>query len=216
VSAIPIVAMGTDARRRLAELDLDAESLLDVGRRGMAAAASCTSNHPAVLSGILGWGETVCALREFLLPKGWSRLDEGNLPLTVNDANTLGITVATGDEDTGRPEGSPCTKSKKGPRVASAVSANQLQLFPVPVALRTAEDPRWATWLLLIHRDHAARELRCELSRPVNIGEDGRVDGWSERIILGAIPFDDDTILVRPAPTDSPSPDIVVEVKRRA
>ena len=50
----------------------------------------------------------------------------------------------------------------------------------------------WATWLLLTYRDTSAREVRCELSRPVNIGIDGRVDGWAERIILGSIPFDSD------------------------
>ena len=216
VTAIPQILLGTEARHRLHTFGLDPESLQGVVQRGMAAAVSCTRNHPAVLSGILGWGETVCALREVLLPKGWKRLDEGNLPLTVSESGAFAITVATGDEDTGRPEGSPCTKSKKGPRVASAVSANQLQLFPVTVSLRTDEDADRATWLLLIHRDPLSRELRSELSRPVNMGVDGRVDGWSERIILSAVPFDDDTILLPKSPTDSPSPDIVVEVKRRA
>lgn len=215
MSISSLVKIGTDARRRLEELGLDSEALLDVARRGMAAAAGCTQNHPAVLSGILGWGETICALREYLIPEGWNRLDEANLPLTVNSDETVALTVATGDEDTGRPEGSPCTKSKKGPRVATAVAVNQLQLFPIPVHLRQDEVAGRATWLLLIHRDRAARELRTELSRPVNMGEDGRVDGWSERIILGSVPFDEQ-FNVRPASPDTPSPDIVVEIKRRA
>lgn len=215
MSIRPQVKTGTDARRRLAELGLELQWLLDSARRGMAAAASCTPNHPAVLSGILGWGETICALRDYLLPQRWRRLDEGNLPLAVNEAETVALTVATGDEDTGRPEGNPCTKSKKGPRVASAVANNQLQLFPVPVHLRPEEATGRATWLLLIHRDQAARELRTELSRPVSMGEDGRVDAWSERIILGVVPFDDQVIVDPASPNDS-SPDIVVEIKRRA
>ena len=37
------------------------------------------------------------------------------------------------------------------------------------------------TWLLLMHRDLKTREVRCELSRPVNMNEDGRVDGGSLR-----------------------------------
>jgi hypothetical protein len=68
---------------------------------------------------------------------------------------------------------------------------------------------------LLIHRDRVARELRTELSRPVSMGEDGRVDAWSERIILGAVPFDDQ-VRVDPASPNDSSPDIVVEIKRRA
>jgi len=215
VNIRPLVKIGSDARRRLGELGLDSETLLDVARRGMAAAANCTPNHPAVLPGILGWGETVCALRDCLIPQGWRRLDEGNLPLTVNEAETVAVTVATGDEDTGRPEGNPCTKSKKGPRVAIAIAINQLQLFPFPVHLRPDDVSGRATWLLLIHRDQAARELRAELSRPVNIGQDGRVDSWSERILLGATPFDE-KFNASPASPDTPSPDIVVEIKRRA
>jgi hypothetical protein len=215
VNIRPHIKTGTDARRRLAELGLQSEWLLEAARRGMAAAAGCTPNHPAVLSGILGWGETICALRDQLLPQRWRRLDEGNLPLTVNEAETVALTVATGDEETGRAEGNPCTKSKKGPRVASAVANNQLQLFPVAVHLRPDAPTGRATWLLLIHRDRAARELRTELSRPVSMDEDGRVDAWSERIILGAVPFDDQVIVDPAAPNDS-SPDIVVEIKRRA
>lgn len=211
----PLVETGTDARRRLEELDLETEWLLEAARRGMAAAASCTANHPAVLSGILGWGETICALRDRLLPEGWRRLDEGNLPLTVNEAGTIALTVATGDEETGRPDGNPCTKSKKGPRVASAVANNQLQLFPVAVHLRPDDATGRVTWLLLIHRDRAARELRAELSRPVSMGEDGRVAAWSERIMLGAVPYDD-PVIVDPASPKNSGSDIVVEIKRRA
>jgi hypothetical protein len=215
VSIRPRVKIGTKARRRLAELGLESEWLLDSARRGMAAAAGCTPNHPAVLLGILGWGETICALRDHLVPRGWQRLDEGNLPLAVNEAKTVALTVATGDEDTGRPDGNPCTKFKKGPRVASAVANNQLQLFPVPVHMRPDEATGRATWLLLIHRDRVVRELRTELSRPVSMGEDGRVDAWSERILMGAVPFDDQVIVEPTSPNDS-SPDIVVEIKRRA
>lgn len=211
----PKVNIGTDARRRLGELGLDVELLLEGARRGMAAAAGCTANHPAVLSGILAWGETICALRDSLLSRGWQRLDEGNLPLVVNRAKSLALTVATGDEETGRPQGNPCTKSKKGPRVANAVANNQLQLFPVPVHLRPDEATGRITWLLLIHRDRGARELRTELSRPVSMGEDGRVDAWSERIILGAVPFDDPVRVAPKSPNDT-GPEIDVEIKRRA
>ena len=66
------------------------------------------------------------------------------------------------------------------------------------------------TWLLLIAR--GVDEVRCELSLPAAIGDDGRVESWSERIILAPVGRDGE-------PTVSPAdqePDIVVEVSRRA
>jgi hypothetical protein len=207
--------VGVDARRRLAELGVESKALLDAAGRGLAAAASFTPNHPAIAAGFMAWAETICALRDALLPLDWERVDEGNLPLTVNFEGTVAITVATGDEDTGRESGSPCTKSKKGPRVARAIAANQLQLFPIPVKLPQTESAGRATWLLLIHRDYIARELRAELSRPIAMGEDGRVDAWAERIILDAVPFDE-SFSFEPAPDAPQGPDVDVEIKRRA
>lgn len=69
------------------------------------------------------------------------------------------------------------------------------------------------TWILLVHR--ARGEVRCELSLPTSMGVDGRVDGWRERIILGAIPTDPDLMEITP-PTPPDQPDIHVDVKRRA
>jgi hypothetical protein len=43
----------------------------------------------------------VCGLRENLASEGWERLDEGNLPWTVNATGSTAIAVATGDEETG-------------------------------------------------------------------------------------------------------------------
>jgi hypothetical protein len=209
------VIVGVDAQRRLAELGVEGDALLEAAQRGLAAAESFTSNHPSIAPGFMAWAETICALREALLPKNWERVDDGNLPLTVNASGTVAITVATGDEETGREAGNPCTKSKKGPRVASAVAANQMQLFPVPVNLANTPATGRVTWLLLIHRDYGARELRAELSRPIAMGDDDRVDGWAERILLGAVPFDD-TIPFEPTPNVPQGPDIDVEIKRRA
>jgi hypothetical protein len=211
-----VVVLGENAHQRLEQLGLSALPLLEATRRGLAAAAACTPNHPRIMPGLSAWSETVCGLREELAPEGWVRLDEGNLPWTVNAEGSIAIAVATGDEDTGREQGSPCTKSKKGPRVAEAVEANQLELFPTGVRLPATTPPGRTTWLLLIHRDARAGELRVELSRPVNMSEDNRVDGWSERIILDSTPFDRDLDLKPLSPNSPSGPDIEVEIKRRA
>src|SRR6266851_8847821 len=104
---------------RLAELGVRQEVLRESVQRGHAAWASCTPNHPAPFPGISAWAETVNAVRELLIPEGWTRSDSGNLPMTVDKAGRVCIAVSTGDEDTGRRDGSPCTRSSKGPRTAS-------------------------------------------------------------------------------------------------
>lgn len=208
-----------DRRNRLTELDLTEETLVEAVQRGLAAWAGCTRNHPALYPGIAAWAETVCAIREVQIPRGWYRSDEGNLPFTVNSSGTIALTVATGDDATGRPDEIPCTKSSKGPRTARAIEINQRQLTLFDdIRLRPQDldelNSGRMTWMLLIHRDVLRREIRCELSRPVNMNEDGRVDGWAERIILPSTPFGADTAEM-PMPEVPQSPVIDVQVTRR-
>ncbi len=149
-----------------------------------------------------------------MLPRGWKRVDEGNLPLTVNKAGTVAITVSTGDEDTGRVDGNPCTKSSKGPRTADAVADNNLRytLFG-DIRKVSSKVAGRLTYILLFHRDVEAREIRSELSSPVKINEDGRVDGWWDRIVLGSVPFGGDRVSTADVPQ---TPIFDVEVKRRS
>ncbi len=209
-----------DVRRRLAELGLQEEWLLLAVQRGYSARVACTLNHPPLYAGISAWAEAVRTLREQLLPNGFKRSDEGNLPFTINDEGTMAIAVATGDEYTGNSDVSPCTKNSRGPRTRNAVEANQYSLnfgdSPVsPEALATIRSRE--TWILLMHTDTEGRELRCELSRPVNMNEESRVDGWDERIILSVTPLDGDEITITGDENNGPqSPEIIVEVKRRA
>lgn len=207
-----------DVNRRLAELGIEEEDLLQAAERGFTAWASCTANHPPAIPGLFAWGETVCALRERLIPQGWERKDEQNWPLVVNRGDAIALSVATGNEDTGRKDKDPVTASAKGPRTISAILANQnLPLFAemLPSAESLKETGR-ATWLLLVYRDSDAREMRCELSRPIGMDSDGRVDGWAERIILSPRPFDgiEDTLVG--GGNGPQSPEITLEIKRRA
>jgi hypothetical protein len=205
-----------DVHARLTELGLDVESLTDVVSQGYYAFVSCSPNHPRLIPGIWAWGETVRALREYTLPKGWSRSDENNYAVVIDPPGEMAIAVATGDAATGIKDLVPTTKANKGPSTADAVQANHLQLLlfgdlPIPSAANDdgAEKDR-LTWLLLVHR--AASEVRCELSLPVTMGADGKVSAWKERILLPAIPLDGDRVEI--APPDQP--DINIDVKRRA
>jgi hypothetical protein len=203
---------------RLAELGLNEEVLREAVERGQAAWASCTPNHPAQFPGMWAWAEAVNALRERLIPEGWTRINNENLPLTVDAAGRVCIAVSTGDENTGRADASPCTRSSKGPRTRSAVTDNarQYRLFE-DIRLRPEELEEIngkMTWILLFHRDARAGEVRSELSRPIRMNIEGQVAGWAERIILGVSRFGGDRSEVS---TDVPqTPNVVVKVIRRS
>jgi hypothetical protein len=206
---------------RLDELGLKVAPLREAVRRGYVATASCTANHPPLMRGIIGWGEIVCALREHLTPGGWRACDDNNYALVIDPSGKVAIAVATGDEGTGIREASPSTKSPKGPQTESAVISNQLQLTldlfgdqdiatESSHGLDLANKDSRITWYLLVHRSQ--NELRCELSRPAEINDDGRITGWTERIILDSLPLDHDTVEVTPPV----QPDLEITVKRRA
>ena len=206
-----------DSRDRLAELNLDALIFAQAIQRGQAIAAGYTPNHPAICRGISQWGEIVAAVREQLVPRGWTRIDEDNLPLTVNPNRTIALSVSTGDENTGIEDANPSTRSTKGPRTADAVIVNALQLNlfgNVPLKPEELKESNGVmTWILLFHRDVTAQETRFELSRPVKMDSDGHVEVWVERILFPALSFGTDGVL---APKDIPlSPEIVPEVKRK-
>jgi hypothetical protein len=208
----------SDVRDRLAELGLEEEPLRDVVRRGYLAYITCTANHPPLIPSIWAWGETVRALREYVLPLGWRRSDENNYSVVIDSADRVTIAVATGDEGTGRKDALPSNKARKGPNTLDAVSANQLQLgfmeqesrpAPAQSSKSSNHSVERTTWVLLIHR--TMDEVRCELSLPLSM-VDGHIDGWRERILLGPIPLDGDLVEVVPPV----QPDITIEVKRRA
>lgn len=84
-----------DVHGRLSDLGVTEQALSDAVRRGYLAYSNCTANHPPLIPGIWAWGETVRALREYLLPLGWTRSDEDNYSLVINPSGEIAIAVAT-------------------------------------------------------------------------------------------------------------------------
>lgn len=207
-----------EVSHRLEALGIDRDTLIDVVRQGHHVFISASPNDPPLAPGFTAWARMVRALREHLLPKGWTRSDENNYSVVISPNGELVIAVATGDENTGDANGSPTTKSSKGPSTVEAVVTNQQQLTlaffpPIPAPARPIEAGKERmTWILLVHR--GVGEVRCELSLPMSMGTDGRIDAWRERILIGAIPTDPDTIDIFPQPNDLP--DISIDIKRRA
>jgi hypothetical protein len=209
-----------DVNKRLAELGLDEDTLIRSAERGLAAYLSCTKNHPPAIPGIWAWAETICALGEYYRPLDWERVDEANWPLLVNKLRTIAVSVATGNQDTGtNGDRDPLTASAKGPRTVGAIAVNrrQLDLFEeVLPPLEALNSPSRETWLLLICRDLEKREMRCELSRPVSLDLKGRINLWAERIILKPRSFDGIGDALIGGGNGPQSPEITVEIKRRA
>lgn len=209
-----------EVRNRLAELGLSEEILVHAVEVGYLAFSSCAENHPPQVPGFWAWGEAVRALREQLIPAGWTRCNDDNFPLTISPDGSLAIAVATADDVTGTIEGEPSTRSAKGSTTFEAVEANVLQLT-LNLRFEEVEEqekqqqekqaaPLRATWFLLMHR--AGHEVRCELSLPSTFNEQGRLVGWSERILLRPIPLDP---VVNPVTPPQDQPDLDIAVLRR-
>jgi hypothetical protein len=157
--------------------------------------------------------DAVAALREGLLPLGWTRSDEKNYALVVHPDGSMAINIASGDAGTGIPTASVSNRAPKGVSTADAISVNQVQLeldLPVPDMPHVRGDEGPLTWFLLLHRSN--EEVRCELSLPSQLSSDGRITRWQERIMLPSIPLDSaDVEVVTPQ-----GPDLDIDVKRKA
>jgi hypothetical protein len=209
-----------DVDERLAQLGLERETFDTAAKENYAAWASCTPHHPVTFPGQSGWAEMNRSIADSLVISRWGTWQsERNLPLVVNSTGMMAITASSGDEDTGRKDGFPCTSSAKGPRTAQFVKANKQQKFAfmeAPADLAAAvKKPGRSTWIFLCFRDLLHNELRYELSRPIDMSEDGHVDDWAERIIFPPFPIDPDVRLTGNGNgTGGESPEISVDIKK--
>jgi len=201
----------------LARLGLTRETFVTAAKEGLAAFAACTANHPVTFPGTAQWADTNRSLRDGLVTSRWTRKNETNQPLVINQAKTMAITAVSGDASTGREDEFPSTRSSKGPRVADAIRANQGRFEfmddPAPVVASMKVAGR-STWLFLFYRDMQRNELRYELSKPTSMNEDGHVSGWSERIIFPPTTFDENVPRIG-EDDGGQSPAIVVEIRKR-
>lgn len=206
-----IFAEPENADARLAELQLTRQVLIDSAVQANMYLARMTPHHPSLYRYGVMTGETVAALRDFLVPHGWEVRNEGNYELVFNPDLNMSIAVASGNEATGNPQQIPSNKSEKGPRTAKAVKDNQTaDLFPETMPTAPEGLVATDTWILLHHR--CGNGIRLELSRPNGFDTTERfVTGWSERILLGTSSLDNDSMPM-PMP-ELPEVDIVVTRK---
>ncbi|AIK40950.1 MULTISPECIES: hypothetical protein [Hyphomicrobiales] len=203
----------SDARRRLAELNVSVEAVVRAVLAGHTARLNCTDNDPPFIPGTEAWRFVVRTLRDELLPLGWRKDDPSNYSLVINDSSQINIVVASSDAMTCMSHGSPRTKSLKGLYTEAAVLKNNLEtdMFPetVEAELRKAATIlSYPTWMLLIHIEDDV--CRAELSLPSAFDE-RNVTSWEERIFIplpdsnGGLPVED--------PIDNPDIDVPVTRK---
>lgn len=199
-----------EIRNRLADFGLEEDRLIeDVIDRGYQAFIGCSANHPPLVPAIWAWGESVCGLREYLIPLGWKPANDDLFSIVIHPEGNIAIAIATGDAGTGRPEFMPSTKAPKGPKTRDAVVMNRTQLGLF--IENEPKVPKRSTWFLLIRR--SGSHVLSELSFPLSMGEDGYIDRWQERIMLRPFPIDGNEKFEIIPPTQ---PDIKVDVRRKA
>lgn len=198
---------------RLHALGLSVAPLRTTIERGIAARDTCTAFDPPSFPGYLQWATMHRAIREVLAPLDWTPDDSRNFSRVVNSAQTIALTVATGDERTGRPGPQPSTKYPKGSETDLAIATNvQLSFWPEPGQdVEAGPRPRRVTWILLVTTDRD--EVRAELSCPKAQDKDGRVVEWSDRIFLPTVERDAQTT-TRRDDDDDDEPGIEVPVER--
>lgn len=177
----------TEVTDALAEIGLSFAILRDSILAGETARDSCTANDPSNAPGFDAWARTVRALRERLTLDGWTRDDSNGLPMAISPSREIAIVVATGDDATGRPAETPKTKYPKGPATIAVVERNARQgdLFRSAREAVTVPNPQLRTFFLL--RRRIGDFVMSEISVPETIGEDGRIEEWSLRLILPPI-----------------------------
>jgi hypothetical protein len=161
--------------------------------------------HPKGAGGSMAWMEGTKLIRSVMIPKGWRIENPGNQPRVVSPDGKHAITVICGDEHTGNHTRTPMTRNKKGRQTSQGVSYNvrQTELFPVSREELQRYSPHsdQTLWILLFYVDKAAGEVRYELSRPINMSENEKVDDWKPRFIMPSLKLGDNINPEGPEPS---------------
>ena len=220
MSAVTKVLVEEDeVRSRLAELGLySIEEIHAAFLESTQARSTCTGLDPVTLPGTYMSGVTVRALRRIGIPKGWKKKNQGGISLTVSPDKKLAVVVSTGTSGTGRKDGRPQTRSKKGKRMVDAISAAGFQYALIELLGPTAvKDPEPEIWVVLYRyrrvKDTDHKRVLIEISKPHpdGVNKRGRIVGWAERLVIPRLDIDG-----TPERKPEAGPQFDVSVVRRA
>ncbi|WP_143512565.1 hypothetical protein [Vreelandella utahensis] len=180
----------------LARLGLTLQELESVPQAAYRAFSATSELHPLTFPGSAAWSDAVQALRAQLLTKGWEPKDVNNQPRVISDDQQFAITVSSGNPDTGIRFRCPQTRGVKGTQTRLGIATNaQSDLFETEKADQIRRElestgERSEFWILLFYIDFSTKEIRWELSRPINIALNGKINDWAERIIMPPMAFE--------------------------
>ena len=157
---------------------------------GEAERRTCTENDPGILTGMIGWGRPIRYIREEMRARGWLREEPNSLPLVVSPDRTVGITVASGNEQTGNANALyAATKWRKGPMMREWVEpSRQVRLPGLDEPDVSRYDVPEELWLLLVRR--TSTHIFHELSRPTSVTPAGELRCGGARIFFSPLPID--------------------------
>ncbi len=212
-----VVHIGLAARKRLRELSVPIELLIEAAQQGYAERMNAEYPFdPVTAPGTDAWRYPVRTLRKGLMELGWRLDDPRNLPLAISDEKRISITISSGDEFTGI-DGArkPRSKNPKGALMEEAIARNirQCDLFPesLPVAVQNfGQTIKYPTWVFLIYI--VDEEIRAELSLPKSMDEASHVNDWVERILI-SVPLPGAKISDEPESDEGPDIRPVITTK---
>lgn len=202
-----------NVQTKLDAIGIPFDIIKEIVMRGHFARSTATDSHPNNSGGTFQWHEMIRSKRDLLKPLGWIKQDTNNKALTVNPTRTLALDISGGTKETGRSGGTPQTRNPKGEQTEKLVNINQqqMQLFELnPVSDNLNNIDEYQTWILLYCFEiiNGEKEIRFELSLPTMM-ENGRITGWSERIIFDPIypdsPLDYSLTPAEPDPSEGKS-----------
>lgn len=209
-----------DKASRLAALGLTEELLEEGMRYTWAEMDRCSGNDVAAAEGNTGYTKPMRFLRERLLPQGWTK---GGPPLglesVIDPTRSFQIVTSSATSATGIEGQMPSTKNPKGRWTAEAIEdRGQLALDLVALTQEAKTELKTFFWIYFV--DSGADEMRHEVSLPTHMAiganaKKGRIDEFSSRIILNAVPLDRDTALDQDGEHEF-SEDLDIQIPRRA
>jgi len=194
---------------------LNQEVLRSVAFAYYMASMDCTENDPPTYPGIHRWGRATRIFRDFVIPLGWVVENLMNLPLTIHPDGKLAVVIQSGDRNTGISGVIPSTRIPKGSCTKMLVNHNdflQIDMFEGAIQNLDEDLGQRELWVLLISQSN--KEIRMELSLPVNIDSAGNITAWSKRIILEPIEFDYTRTSLDAITEFAPEQDVIVSRRK--
>lgn len=200
--------------RRLHELGIDLEDLLESSRIGHLKSDFTTKAHPVTYPGTVVWGEITAEIRTRLGGRGWLLDDTDNIPKVISPEGVTVIAVRGNDQTGARNQHSELnTRRARGEASVRIIKMNTQLVLQLEDSDSSGDHlvTQTGTWFYLYNRTNDT--VRSELSFAKAVSSSGKLLQWGERLILPDIDMSSTPPVRRVLETE---PEVDVRVSRRA